>query len=84
MNETEEETPDFFYYEKIRFLIVDCRLESLQREALLPNSFQFQILTECNKDQLSDQVQKLVSCKDIYHICLLGLEPINSKFGSKL
>ena len=33
----EEETD--FYYEKIRFLIVDCRLDTLQKEALLPNSF---------------------------------------------
>lgn len=42
VNETqgniEEESHDF-YYEKIRFIIVDCRLESLQNEALLPNSF---------------------------------------------
>ncbi len=41
MNETStigEETD--FYYEKIRFLIVDCRLDTLQKEALLPNSFQ--------------------------------------------
>jgi len=28
-----------FYYEKIRFLIVDCRLDSIQKEGLLPNSF---------------------------------------------
>jgi hypothetical protein len=38
MSVQEEESHEL-YYEKIRFLIVDCRLETLQREALLPNSF---------------------------------------------
>lgn len=38
-----EEESHEFYYEKIRFLLVDCRWESLQRESIIPNSLQLQI-----------------------------------------
>lgn len=53
MNDTQHEDDSHdFYYEKIRFLIVDCRLDTIQKESLLPNSFEFQIPSECNKEYL--------------------------------
>lgn len=53
LNDTQniEEEHDF-YYEKIRFLIVDCRLDTIQKEAFLPNSFKLSIPTECTKEYL--------------------------------
>lgn len=84
MNDTQniEEEHDF-YYEKIRFLIVDCRLDSIQKEAFLPNSFKLSIPSECTKEYLQSQTEKLTSCKEIYHICLLGLDPLSEKTASK-
>ena len=68
-----DEEKDEIYYEKMKFLIVDCRLDTLQKEALLPNSFQLDIKKDCNKELLQLEVDKLSFCKDIYHICLVGL-----------
>ena len=45
----------------------------LQKESLLPNTFQLDIKKDCNKEQLQQEVEKLYFCKDIYHICLIGL-----------
>ncbi|CDW77412.1 tbc1 domain family member related [Stylonychia lemnae] len=57
--QNQEEESHEFYYEKIRFLIVDCRLEALQKEALLPNSFQLSIQTELGLEPLQSKQKKV-------------------------
>jgi hypothetical protein len=42
LTEDEDERHEMFY-EKMKFLLIDCRLESLQKEASLPNSFPLKI-----------------------------------------
>ena len=66
-------------YEKVRFLIVDCRIDYLQEEALLPNSFQLKIKHEISREYLQEQTERLISCKGVYHICLIGLDPLEDK-----
>ena len=61
-------------YSKMRFLILDCRLNTLQQEVSLPHSIKFEVLAASKAEQLKQQVDKLEDYKDSYHICLLGLD----------
>jgi len=55
----------------------------LQNEALLPNSFNFQVHSECNKEFLQQQIDDLDGCKDTHHVCLIGLEALSLKSTKK-
>lgn len=36
-------------------------------------------MSECNKEFLEKQIDELVGCKDIYHICLVGLDEFSAQ-----
>ena len=65
-------------YSKIRFLIVDCRLNTLQQEVSLPHCLKFEVVAASKAEQLKQQIDKLEDYKDSYHICLLGLDRSHS------
>ena len=53
---------------------MDCRIDMLQKEAMLPRTAKFEVSNNCDKKFLQEQIRKLVvDCKDQDHICLMGL-----------
>ena len=61
-------------YSKFRFIIVDCRLNTLQQEVTLPHCLTVEVLAASKAEQLKNQIKSLLDYKDSYHICLLGLD----------
>ena len=58
---------------KIRFIAIDCRLNTLKQEATLPHSLNIDLNSNTKVEQLKVQVEKLSMFKETHHICLIGL-----------
>jgi len=65
----------------MKFLVVDSRIQSLQNEAYLPNSYQMQIGNESNRESLESETEKLAFCKEVYTLCIVGLKPLSTRFA---
>jgi len=79
-----DEEREEIYYEKLKILIVDCRINIMQQEAQVPNTIGLEIKDECRKEILEREVQKLENFKDVYHICLMGFKKLGKDQEEKV
>ena len=58
----------------LKVLIVDCRIEGLQKESKLPICMRLDIRSDSKLANIVKQCERLDNYKNIYHIFLVGLD----------
>jgi len=58
----------------LKVLIVDCRIEGLQKESKLPICMRLDIKSDSKLANIVKQCERIYNYKNIYHIFLVGLD----------